>query len=781
MSTEALQDPAAQAPSEIVAEATVVLQRTSDPSHAPFVLGEKTTVGSGRSCTLQLCDEGVKPLHCLITSSSSGWTVRRWSDGTLLNGESFSESALQFGDRISIGPVEFEFSQKTPSQTAANAPPEAAEAPHERPEGKWASQNMAPIPAPAIEPASQVNSGPLSVVQDSSGSTAHARRRARSLVKVLRSRQRELQLHQTQVVELEARITLVELERDQLNKERELLLDKLETLANQLAGSQLELSTERDSRQCQEQEFAEQLQDLEAELAARNELVLDLRAEIERQPMDSRGTGCETPEPTEAASPASNKIIEDEGSAQSLEPSQDGSIATSPTSTETAKSFQEPAEAEENQSLDPEALKDTAIGEFAPDSTVTAKSVVPLAPRVKVAPEQMWDVETQAAKDNQDELSQFEAPEQLSDRYDTEQRADRQESSSAARQETDSDLLGRLNSLRAAASEKLHHEVEGYKVVAPADNSPPQPKEEHSAAIPIFELADKISEPTERAQPEDSLPEFATAVDPPTEMADMHSEELGDVVPTGTTTLFDVPPSAPAETEREEPISYVEKFKHLLEEDGESAVDSHPAPQPVAEPARSHEPATDLSEDDESIEDYMAKMMSRLRGTPEPVAAEPAVSEKTTPVKTTPVKVEAEKPVSAEPVVKEPLLTSLESLKTQSRPEHNTDMTALRNLANNSAREAIKLSQSRKRRDVTVANLMFSLIAGSAGGFMVWASKGALGLPLFGGAAAVIASGYWGAISLRSLLTRSDLRPRPAASGAELSATDPDSQDGSNS
>ncbi len=44
-------------------------------------------------------------MHCLITRTDTGLSVRRWANNTLLNGRSFSEAPLAVGDRLSIGDV----------------------------------------------------------------------------------------------------------------------------------------------------------------------------------------------------------------------------------------------------------------------------------------------------------------------------------------------------------------------------------------------------------------------------------------------------------------------------------------------------------------------------------------------------------------------------------------------------------------------------------------------------------------------------------------------------
>ena len=75
----------------------------------------------------------------------------------------------------------------------------------------------------------------------------------------------------------------------------------------------------------------------------------------------------------------------------------------------------------------------------------------------------------------------------------------------------------------------------------------------------------------------------------------------------------------------------------------------------------------------------------------------------------------------------------------------------LRDLANNSAREAIKIAHSRRQRERAGSNLLMCLIGCVSGGFLVWASKGQMGMPLYAGAGAIAAAGYWAIRCARSL------------------------------
>ena len=69
---------------------------------------EKCTIGSGRHCTLRLKARNVAPAHCLILRGRCGTIVRRWAPDTRLNGQAFSDAELTPGDRLGIGPLEFE-------------------------------------------------------------------------------------------------------------------------------------------------------------------------------------------------------------------------------------------------------------------------------------------------------------------------------------------------------------------------------------------------------------------------------------------------------------------------------------------------------------------------------------------------------------------------------------------------------------------------------------------------------------------------------------------------
>jgi FHA domain len=74
----------------------------------------KTTVGSSPRCNLRIQHPGVHPLHCLIVHGPDGLSVRRWATDTHLNGLPFDDAPLAAGDCLLLGSVELEL-LKSPS------------------------------------------------------------------------------------------------------------------------------------------------------------------------------------------------------------------------------------------------------------------------------------------------------------------------------------------------------------------------------------------------------------------------------------------------------------------------------------------------------------------------------------------------------------------------------------------------------------------------------------------------------------------------------------------
>ena len=80
----------------------------------------KCTIGSGANCTFCLKSDNVGPVHCLILRSPVRTIVRRWWPDTRLNGRNFTESVLQTGDCLSIGPIDLEVIDTTQAEGMAD-------------------------------------------------------------------------------------------------------------------------------------------------------------------------------------------------------------------------------------------------------------------------------------------------------------------------------------------------------------------------------------------------------------------------------------------------------------------------------------------------------------------------------------------------------------------------------------------------------------------------------------------------------------------------------------
>jgi hypothetical protein len=84
------------------------IRGTNRDGQVLWLHASKVTIGSDRSSTLRLKAPGVAPVHCLILRGQKQTIARCWSPDTRCNGAAFDETAIVAGDRLGIGPLEFE-------------------------------------------------------------------------------------------------------------------------------------------------------------------------------------------------------------------------------------------------------------------------------------------------------------------------------------------------------------------------------------------------------------------------------------------------------------------------------------------------------------------------------------------------------------------------------------------------------------------------------------------------------------------------------------------------
>jgi ABC transport system ATP-binding/permease protein len=83
--------------------------------HSSVPLGLRTTIGRDPTCDLVLPYPDVSRLHCSVTWSEDGWTLRdeQSANGTMINGRRCAEARLRDGDGVQIGLTRLLFDQGT--------------------------------------------------------------------------------------------------------------------------------------------------------------------------------------------------------------------------------------------------------------------------------------------------------------------------------------------------------------------------------------------------------------------------------------------------------------------------------------------------------------------------------------------------------------------------------------------------------------------------------------------------------------------------------------------
>jgi DNA repair exonuclease SbcCD ATPase subunit len=224
------------------------------------------------------------------------------------------------------------------------------------------------------------------------------------------------------------------------------------------------------------------------------------------------------------------------------------------------------------------------------------------------------------------------------------------------------------------------------------------------------------------------------------------------------------------------PVSYLEKYAHIFEDD--DAAGPVESLQPPAAPESPYanrnetyppEPAAEEHHadqgDEESVEQYMAKMMTRIRGDSQGFTASAIVETDTSEM---PVSrgyaIDAAEPVAASPndpgstvaIVDEatsaPLLNDIEEMKPKTPvPVFAADMNALRALANRSARHAIGVHTARRLRRTALRRCVTAVLAVFAGLCLFFFSPGWQSPQFVGACVAMIAALYLTWLSYDSL------------------------------
>jgi chromosome segregation ATPase len=205
------------------------------------------------------------------------------------------------------------------------------------------------------------------------------------------------------------------------------------------------------------------------------------------------------------------------------------------------------------------------------------------------------------------------------------------------------------------------------------------------------------------------------------------------------------------------PTSFIDRYNHIFDENDDtneekqSATSVEPAECPQVPELR------DISGDDSAaLEAYMANMMKRVRGETSSDVIVPPISceaEQDQPspfsnpvarMNTLTQRVAA--PVGLEPVVEEgDQLIGLHELKQSSqKPPLPTSLSAMRALANTSARQAIAKHRKRRHFEGALSKLLVSSIAGATATYMLVTANDYLSPYFLAGCGVAVVSAYWG-------------------------------------
>jgi hypothetical protein len=293
-------------------------------------------------------------------------------------------------------------------------------------------------------------------------------------------------------------------------------------------------------------------------------------------------------------------------------------------------------------------------------------------------------------------------------------------------------------------------------------------------------IASKIDEPqVGRESLSDEQAAFAAEVDEPAAPAagDANPWEAADIEAAAEPVAEAAAEAVEAAPAKAQPTSFIERYSHLLEED------AAPEPAPAAVPQRplATNPRTmgvvrnenglapaAASEDEESVEQYMAKLLQRMRGDTPYVAASQvapaadAANDVVPAVNTSSPQAAASAPTEHAQLAAEVPETEEEAAQAMVDWEaiaHRAvaakpmaDMGALRALANDSARRAIGRHGRKTHRRDAVTKVLVSSLAGMTGLWLMLESPNWRDIQFIAACVLMIVAAYWAGQTLRTML-----------------------------
>ena len=322
-----------------------------------------------------------------------------------------------------------------------------------------------------------------------------------------------------------------------------------------------------------------------------------------------------------------------------------------------------------------------------------------------------------------------------------------------------------------------------------ADDSDTNPFAEFSiwkqGAKPESAKVDEVDAPvaTPVAEPTWGSHSFGDEEGESARVASANELEPAAAIPSPWAVPAEAEPSAVAQAPREKvkPTSYLEKYSHLFAEEGEKETPAVVAPIPslASTPLNSALRKSDVlrnenngsksstGDDEESIEQYMAKLLQRVRGDgPAIVGSQAAPSTPVADVEVSSVPAksmslqhlasgdndrsddESREPMSDDEATAE-LATWDVSKRRAAMPPASSNLESLRALANETARRAIGRHELVKHRRNTVTRVIVASLAGMTGLWLMMEAPNWRDMQFIAGGVLMLVAAYWAGQSLR--------------------------------
>ncbi|HEX6963114.1 MAG TPA: FHA domain-containing protein [Lacipirellula sp.] len=697
------------------------LRRTGDAQQRSLRLAAgKCTVGSSPQCQVCIPSPEVRPLQFLITLEANAASVTRWATGVQLNGRDFSKAALNNGDRLTIGSWElqfdrggnagsFDFHSQIDGAFAYKEEVAPITAPGSAGGPPSIGTNPDPVlsdPRPKAEPATVGESPSSSLFQSSLvqhlwTANFQARRRAKALINGIRA----ARFHADAMA---ADLSAMETELD-------------------LARAAYDSHIVNDDRL--QQELEEHRRQHEARLTPLIAEITSLKHELGA-----------------ATAALATQISEYESLAAELAAAENAPAAP--------------------------AVDDTALSRVAELENALVKQSQQL---------ESITLQLQAAQEEQERLAQ---------RYHAEtERGAALEAALAEMRAGAEEAATATARLESATPQPFEPTADVWQNVQPVEEAPP-PEARAPASWAAFEPAtqEPIAEPTalstEVTKPESAASPWTspTAVDafdePEPEVAEVPAVEIEHAaLAPAAVEQPEIPTPPPAEgpawaaPPAEQPVaeysstSFIDKYRHLLEEDDASSAPLPGRGGPMIDdeflsPAKAQTCASPADESDEALEAYMANMMRRVKSSSSSFAGDPpprAIQDPSASVLSKLLQSPGE-PAATDPQPEADFLSdqplSFEELKQATRKVPlASDLAALREIANSTARTAIATHSHRQSRESAITKIIVAITATVSAGYLM-ASAPALDTWQFWAGAATCAVGIVAAVQVLVLERR---------------------------